>query len=457
MTMKNVTLKELWDLVLREIKKRLNNDQSAYSGFFAPTELYSLEKDEAIIKTDSNIAKEMLQKTYNELLSSSLRKVTETEYKITILSSKEIDERKNKDFSNLKRESKKEFFENSFISPNYTFDNFIVGKSNMQAYQSAMYVAKNPGNFNPLFIYSKSGLGKTHLLNAIGNLVKNDNPSKKVLYITTEDFVDEFVKFVQGDKDRSSLKDFFNTIDFLLIDDIQFLSNKPGTSTMFFNIFNSLVKQNKQIVITSDRTPSQLDGLEDRLVSRFSQGLSVSIEKPEKHTLIEILKLKIKSNGFDSSLFEDEALEFIAENNSKNIRELEGALNRILFFNVTSNNVEKINLDICKQAFNISSKDDKKADKLNASYIIQTVASYYNLTENQIMSKVRTLQISLARSIAMYLCRNILDMSLSSIAKEFDKKDHTTIMSACKKVDNLLKTDDNTKKAIKQLTKKIKS
>ena len=285
----------------------------------------------------------------------------------------------------------------------------------------------------------------------------NDNPSKKVLYITTEDFVDEFVKFVQGDKDRSSLKDFFNTIDFLLIDDIQFLSNKPGTSTMFFNIFNSLVKQNKQIVITSDRTPSQLDGLEDRLVSRFSQGLSVSIEKPEKHTLIEILKLKIKSNGFDSSLFEDEALEFIAENNSKNIRELEGALNRILFFNVTSNNVEKINLDICKQAFNISSKDDKKADKLNASYIIQTVASYYNLTENQIMSKVRTLQISLARSIAMYLCRNILDMSLSSIAKEFDKKDHTTIMSACKKVDNLLKTDDNTKKAIKQLTKKIKS
>ena len=454
--MAQARITEIWNLVLKKIEDTCK-DKVLFNNFFKSSTLYSLDHGQAVVSTNTRLAEKMLKEDYQTLISDCLNAVTETEYTLKIVCKDDLKEIKNSpmgfDDPNIGR---REFFEHSFIQPKFTFDNFVVGKSNEQAVQSAVYVSKNPGKLNPLFIYSKSGLGKTHLLNAIGNQVKNDNPSKRVLYITSEDFVDEFVKYVQGDKDRESLKDFFRHIDFLLIDDIQFMANKPGTCTMFFNIFNLLVNSEKQIVITSDRLPAELDGLEDRLVSRFSQGLSVGIEKPEKKTLIEILKLKIKSNGFDSSLFDEDALAYIAENNSKNIRELEGALNRILFFNVTANNVDRITLDICRQAFNYKTKEEKKGDKLTPEYIISTVASYYNLTENQIKSKVRTLQISLARAIAMYLCRNLLDISFVQIGKAFNGKDHTTVMAACTKVENLLKTDENTKKAIKSLQKKLK-
>jgi len=226
---------------------------------------------------------------------------------------------------------------------------------------------------------------------------------------------------------------------------------------MFFNIFNLLVSRGKQIVITSDRSPSQLEGLEERLVSRFSQGLSVNIEKPEKKTLIEILIMKIQSNGFDPALFDEDALEYIAENNSKNIRELEGALNRILFFNVSAKNTKRITLEIVRQAFSYDSNNRKKKGKLDAERIIYEVAKYYNLADSQIKSRVRTLQIALARAIAMYLCRNLLDMSFAAVGKAFNGKDHTTVMAACKKVENLLKTDANMKKAIKSLTNDLKN
>ncbi len=455
MTAKTTQISEIWKLVLENIKKSFD-DKVLYSNFFETAELYSLENNQALIITNTKIAQKILNDDYLSLLSNAITAVTETEYTVLVICKDQLKDYKKNSPETPVASQKKDFFSSSFIQPKYTFENFIVGKSNQQAVQSAIYVAKNPGKLNPLFLYSKSGLGKTHLLHAIGNEVKNENSSKKVLYITSEDFVDEFVKFVQGDNDRESLKEFFKSIDFLLIDDIQFLANKKATCTMFFNIFNQLVGANKQIVITSDRVPSQLEGLEERLVSRFSQGLSVSIEKPERKTLIEILKLKIKSNGFDSSLFDDDALEFVADNNSKNIRELEGALNRILFFNVTSNNTDRITLDICKQAFNYASKDEKKGDKLTSEYIISLVAQYYNLNEKQLKSRIRTSQIALARAIAMYLCRTCLNLSFLAVGQAFNGKDHTTVMAACTKVENLLKTDENMKKSIKVLQKKIK-
>jgi chromosomal replication initiator protein len=279
----------------------------------------------------------------------------------------------------------------------------------------------------------------------------------KVLYISSDDFTDEFVNFVKGESDRESLKDFFKSIDFLLVDDIQFLAGRPATGTMFFNVFNLLVGQKKQVVMTSDCPPSQLEGLEDRLVSRFSQGLSVSIEKPEKKTLIEIMKTKIKANGFDPTIFDEDALDYIAENNSKNVRVLEGALNRILFFNVSAGNTDRITLELAKQAFSDDADKSKKPGQLTPETIIETVAKYYNLTESQITAKVRTLQIALARSIAMYLCRTLINMSYASIGKAFNGKDHTTVLAAYEKVDNLLKTDDSMKKAIKTLTSQLKA
>lgn len=451
-------LSKIWELVLNELSSK-TQDRTLYNNFFVTSTLFSLDKGTAIIVTDSEISQKILSQDYSVLILNAIKKVTESDYTINIISKSDLKKYKTSGEEVVAggEVSHRAFFENAMLRSKYTFDNFVIGKSNEQAFQSAIYVAKHPGSFNPLFIYSQSGLGKTHLLNAIGNYVINENQSKKVLCITSEDFVDEFVKYVQGDNDRESLKDFFRTIDFLLIDDIQFLAGKRATCIMFFNIFNQLVSENKQIVITSDRSPSQLEGLEDRLVTRFSQGLSVSIEKPERKTLIEILKIKIKANGFDCSLFDENALEYIADNNSKNIRQLEGALNRILFFNVSSKNTDRITLEIAKQAFANETEQNSKNKKLTADRVIASVAKYYNLSDSQILSKVRTLQIALARAIAMYLCRLLLDMPFAAIGNAFNGKDHTTVMAACKKVESTLKTDNNMKVAIKYLTAELKA
>lgn len=453
MTSKSTQLSSIWNLALKILSEQVK-DRSLYNSFFATSFLFSLEHGNAVVVTDSAVSKKILTQDYSAVILKAINKVTESDYTLNIITPNEI---KNKSEPEPAVKKNTVFFESAFIQPKFTFESFVVGKSNQQAYQSALYVSKHPGSFNPLFIYSRSGLGKTHLLHAIGNAVHTYEPNKKVLYITSEDFVDEFVKYVRGDNDRESLKDFFKTVDFLLIDDIQFLTGKQATTTMFFNIFNLLVSHGKQIVITSDRSPSQLEGLEERLVSRFSQGLSVNIEKPERKTLIEILKLKIQANGFDSRLFDEDSLEYIAENNSKNIRELEGALNRILFFNVSAKNTDRITLELVRSAFQYDTTASKKKGKLDADKIIYEVAKYYNLADSQIKSRVRTLQIALARAIAMYLCRNLLDMSFAAVGKAFNGKDHTTVMAACKKVENMLKTDSNMKKAIKTLTTDLKN
>ncbi len=454
MTAKTEQISSIWKKVQEKLEETIK-DQTVINNFILPTYLYSLDDSKAVIVTDSSLSEKILTNDYQQIIIDALTKVTETKYNLEIIDKSKL--KKIKSGQEEKQGSSRNFFQNSALQPEYTFENFVVGKSNKQAYQSALYITTKPGAFNPLFIYSKSGLGKTHLLHAIGNAVKNANPAMKVLYITSDDFIDEFVKYVQGDSDKESLKDYFRTIDFLLIDDIQFLVRKPATGTMFFNIFNLLVSQKKQIVITSDRSPNELEGLEDRLVSRFSQGLSVCIDKPEKKTLIEILKLKIKSNGLDPKLFDDDALEYIADNNSSNIRVLEGALNRILFFNVSAGNTDRITLEIAKMAFAEDTSRKKAEGKITPDTVIEQVAKYYSLTTSQILSKVRTLQIALARAIAMYLCRTVLNMSFATIGNAFNGKDHTTVLAAYKKVDNLLKTDPRMKKAVNELTKILKS
>jgi chromosomal replication initiator protein len=453
---KIVQLDKIWKLTLKLLQDKIS-DRSLYSSFIEPCYLASLENGEAILVTESIIAKKVLENDHQQVISSCLNKVTESSYTLKIIFK---DELKKENISTTKTSSKSKkvnFFENSLLQEKFTFDNFVVGKANKEAFQAAKYVSKNQGKFNPLFIYSQSGLGKTHLLHAIGNYVKDTNSSKKVLYISTDDFINEFVNYATGDSDKESLKDFFRTIDYLLIDDIQLLCKKPATEIMFFNVFNLLVDSGKQIVITSDRSPNQLEGLEDRLVSRFSQGLSVNIEKPSLDTLIEISKMKIKSNGFDPSIFDDDALEYLTVNNSTNIRVLEGALNRILFFNIDSDNIDRITIDIVKRAFEKDIETIKKGEKLSVDKIINFVSNYYNLTPNQLLSSVKTSQIALARAIAMYLSRKLLNMSYPSIATAFKKKDHTTVISACKKVDNLIKTDDSMKKIINQLSSQLKA
>ena len=321
-----------------------------------------------------------------------------------------------------------------------------------------MFVASNPGKTlaQPLFIYSNSGLGKTHLLHAIGNYIKNARPNFKILYISTSDFVEEYVRYVKGEKEAESLKDFFASVDVLLLDDVQMLANKVKTQEMFFAIYNKLIDSSKQVVITSDKQPNELNGLEDRLVTRFCKGLVMRINEPDQNTCVEILRKKIEANGLDLERFDDAVLYFFADKFSKNVRELEGALNRLIFYVVSLKQTDKITMDVAMDAVQSLTGGKSVSSTLSEQKIINVVSDYYNLTPSQLTGRIRTGQIALARHIAMYLIRITLDIPLKKIGDMFGGKDHTTVMSAVQKVDKELKTDSELKAAIDELQKRIK-
>ena len=318
-------------------------------------------------------------------------------------------------------------------------------------------IANSPGKlFNPLLLYSESGLGKTHLMQAIGNAIHADSPTSKVLYVAASDFVDEYIRFAQGYKEEQSLTQFFkNDVDVLLIDDIQFLIGKKKTMEMFFVVFGDLVKAGKQIVITSDQHPNLLEGLDDRLRSRFQAGLVLSIKRPDLETSKAILRTKITLSGLDVNDFDEEVISFLAARFSNNVRELEGALTRLLFYTINMHPTKHITLTVATEAIQglISAQDDKS--KVTESRIINVVADYYNLTPSQITGKIRTSQIALARHIAMYLVKSLLDTPFTKIGQVFGGRDHATAMKGVEKVEKSLKTDPDMQKAVSELKAKL--
>ena len=399
-----------------------------------------------------------MKTTYYNLISDKLKEVSETDFEIEFVSKDDLPSSKI-NLEKLEKARNNTYFENAKINPQYTFDNFVVGPFNREASQAALLVASKPGKmFNPLFIYSYSGLGKTHLMHAIGNsILKNSNPNSNILYITANDFVEEYIKYVRADKDSESLKDYFKTVDILLLDDVQFLADKVKTSEMFFYIYQHFIQEGKQIVITSDRQPNEIKNLEDRLVSRFNQGLVVSINEPDQPTCVEILKKKIVANGQNLSIFDDDVISYLALKFSKNVRELEGALNRLIFYVINLKQANVITMDLALEALQPLTGAKVLASELNESKIINVVSDYYNLTPSQLKGKNRNGQIAMARHIAMYLIRiTIPNASLKKIGELFGGKDHTTVINAISKVEKELKTDQTVKAAIEELQKRIK-
>lgn len=448
----------IWKKILQNVESELRKDHHVYETFFAETKLLHLKSDEMIILTSSILCKQYLSSTneHSKLLKSSIKKITGTSYKLKFVLPGDENESQNSSDIEQVQNNNYTFFSNLKINPKYTFDNFVVGECNSEAVRAALMVANKPNIiFNPLFIYSKSGLGKTHLLHAIGNYYKEKHPKAHVLYITTDAFIDEFIKYVHGSQDSQSLKDFFKTVDLLLVDDIQFLAEKKATAEMFFYIFNSLVNNGKQIVLTSDRHPRDLRGLEDRLVSRFSMGLSENMQTPDTTTMLEILKRKITNHGLSIDNYDQQGLLFLAETFCKNVRELEGALNRLLFHTVTLRGDEKVSLKDIEEAVDIMipNKDSKK--NLNEDTIIEEVAKYYNLSSEQIKSSVRTAQIALARRISMYLCRVLLNSTYKQIGKVLNK-DHSSVITGVEKVGTDLKTDSQLVTAVNDIKKALK-
>ena len=339
--------------------------------------------------------------------------------------------------------------ENGLIT-NYLFNNYIVGSSNNIAYAAAVAVADNPGEddmYNPLFLYGGVGLGKTHLMHAIGNHVISCNPDAKVLYVSCEKFTTELVEAIR-DKKTIEFKEKYRQLDLLLIDDVQFLSGKEAAQEEFFHTFNALFDAKKQIVMCSDRKPSEIQTLTDRLVSRMSKGLIFDIKSPDFETRTAILEKKAESKNIK---IPSEILQYIAYTITSNIREMEGALNKIVIYAKFNNRV--IDMELAEEVMKDVIKDNKA--NITVSYIQETVSDFYKVTLDELLSKRRTKPLTTYRHIAMYLCRKLLEDSLEEIGEKFGGRDHSTVMNGCDKVCKLIETNEEKAAEIKSIEKRI--
>lgn len=436
---------KMWTDCLNDIKELLN-DQVKYDTFYSSASLLEFKNGLAKLVVEMQLQK-MVLNTDKEMLKEAIsHRFNMRCDEIEIILKDELDNPDNapEHLVEIKSNLKEEF----------TFEQFVVGTSNKLAQAASLAVAINPGeSFNPLFIYGNSGLGKTHLLNAIGNYVKKNRVNAKVLYIPCLDFVDDYINHIKNGK-IDVFNEKYRSVDVLLVDDIQWLAGKEKSHEVFFQIFNRMILQKKQIVLTSDRMPQEISGLEQRLVSRFNSGLSVGIDSPEFETALAILKNKLEMRNFDMDTIDDEVLSFMASNFSGNVRDLEGAVNRLIFYSILEN-INRITMNVALEAFKDQSSTSTSG-VLTAEKIKKTVAEYYNLTLNQLVGKSRMSNITMARHIAMYLVRDLLNLSFIKIGEEFGGRDHSTVMSACEKVSNLLKKDEAYKEALIELKTMLK-
>ena len=447
---------QLWDKALRKIEDQIGEKQ-VFDSFFSTSYIYEISGNTIVVAVKSSLGVTLMQTKYNELIKNVIDELTQSNFAIQYIEEGKI-QQKETNVEIVQENKKPQYFRDAVIDSSLTFENFVVGQFNREASHASLIVASNPGKmYNPLFIYSNSGLGKTHLLHAIGNyVIREKMPNANILYITANNFVEEYVKFVRGEKESQSLRDFFKNVDVLLLDDVQFLANKPQTEEMFFYIYNDLINKGKQIVITSDRQPNELNKMEDRLVTRFTQGLIVSIQEPDQITCVEILKKKIAAKGRKVDNFDENVLYFLADRFNKTVRELDGALDRLIFIADMEGKSDNITMDIALSAVSPIKGGKQLSSQISEQKIINVVADYYNLSPSELTGKSRSGQIALARHIAMYLIRNTLDIPLKKIGDMFGGKDHTTVMSGISKVDKELKTDRSLKEAVDELQKRIK-
>ena len=451
----------LWSKLLSQIKEELST--LSYSTWFADTQLYKLDNGKAYIIVPMPLHKRHLVDNYSDIIIAKLNDITGSNYELCLLLKEEIEDIDEKitqsdDEKVLDNVMDNNDNVNNNLNKKYTFDSFIVGNSNKFAHAAALSVAENPGSmYNPLFLYGNSGLGKTHLMHAIGNYIVL-NSSKRVLYVTSEQFRQDFVKANRKDDDGTNFNyvDFFKNkyrnIDVLLIDDIQYLGGASKSQEEFFHTFNNLYNDSKQIIISSDRSPEDLKIFEDRLRTRFTWGLQVNIYPPELPLRKEILKKKIVANDFEKDIPED-VIEYMANNIGPDVRKLEGAVTRLIAYSAIMGG-ENITLDLAIEALKdfISKGIGEKND---IQRIQRIVSEYFQITVEDIRSKKRSSNIAFPRQIAMYLCRNMTNESFPKIAIEFGGKDHSTVMYSVEKIENEIKVNKDLANIIEKLKKEI--
>ncbi len=447
-------INNIWDLFLEKMKQQIN--PMHFETWFADTKLISLDENCAKVLVPMSVHKKHLKENYNDLVVELFTEITGTNFNFEYVLEEEL---KNNIVINTDEIGVPSISFDSNLDSRYTFDNFIVGQSNKFAKATSLAVAEKPGYmYNPLFIYGKSWLGKTHLMHAIGNYISK-NSNMKVLYVTSEKFVEDFINIYRKNKndnnfeDVDSFKKKYRDIDVLMIDDIQYLEIANKTQQEFFNTFNELHCNNKQIIISSDRSPDDLNKLEERLRTRFNWGLTIDILPPDFKLRMDIIDKKIEANNI-SCEFPNDVKEYIASNCTSDIRKLEGAITRVFAYSIIMNGSE-ITLDLAIEALkdyfvkSIISKN--KVDQVQ-----QVVAAHYNITVEDLKSKKRNANISVPRQVAMYICRTVLEESLPKIGMEFGGKDHTTVMHSVDKIKKEITNDASFKNEIDKLISKIK-
>ena len=445
--MKNTTT--LWHNALNRISKDIS--AVSFDLWVKPIEPLDIKDGVLILSSSSTVAKNQILKNFLDTIKSAVvaefRGITDCE----IFSPAEKEEylKYNKPFEEIKDVSATGNQYDNF-NTKYTFDNFVVGKSNQFVFAASHSVAENPSlKFNPLFIYGGVGLGKTHLLHAIGNYIKQNTPKKKIVYITCENFINDYVDAIRSsssnDRIITNFREKYRNLDILMIDDIQFISNKTGLQEEFFHTFNDLYQKNKQIIISSDRPPREIPTLEERLKSRFASGLIQDIQKPDFETRVAILQKKAMIEKY---LVEPDVFQFIAERVDTNIREMEGFLSKVVFYaNLIGKQIAT--LTDAKEALKNYLETSKEA--LSSDRIITAVSDYYNIAREDILGKKKTKEIVSARQVCIYLITELMDLPLTAIGEVFGGRDHTTIIHSRDKICELVKTKTSIAVAITDL------
>ncbi|MGM8212869.1 chromosomal replication initiator protein DnaA [Virgibacillus sp. W0430] len=449
--MENV--EELWMAALKKIETKIS--KPSFETWLKNTKASDLNGDTIVIRVPNEFAKDWLEGHYTDLIADILHEITgaHLKAKFIIPESAElsaIDETKRKDKD--KKAKQKEQTQRSMLNPKYTFDTFVIGTGNRFAHAASLAVAEAPAkSYNPLFIYGGVGLGKTHLMHAIGHYVQEHNPQANVVYLSSEKFTNEFINSIMDNK-AGTFRNKYRNVDVLLVDDIQFLAGKEQTQEEFFHTFNTLHEENKQIIISSDRPPKEIPTLEDRLRSRFEWGLITDITPPDLETRIAILTKKAKAEGLVD--IPNEVMLYIANQIDTNIRELEGALIRVVAYS------SLINQDIDTSLAVDALKDiipNNKPKKITVVAIQEVVGEKYGVKLEDFLAKKRTKSIAFPRQIAMYLSRELTDLSLPKIGEEFGGRDHTTVIHAHTKISKMLDSDESLAVELEEIKEKLKS
>ena len=447
-------LKEQWEEILYLVKVEHELSDISFKTWLKPLQIHSVtDHTVTILVPSEQMGIDYITKKYMFPIKVAIAEMTGKEYEIEFILPEQAKKYENKKkFSSVNLVDNSSNAEKANLNPKYTFDTFVVGNNNKFAHAAALAVAESPGKmYNPLFIHGGAGLGKTHLMHSIAHFILNQNPEKRVLYVTSETFTNELIDSIRNGNNTSMTKfrEKYRNVDVLLIDDIQFIIGKESTQEEFFHTFNDLHNNKKQIIISSDKPPKDIETLEARLRSRFEWGLIADISSPDFETRMAILHKKEENDGYD---IDNEVIKYIAMNIKSNIRELEGALNKLVALSNLEN--REITVRLAEEALkDIISPDEKK--EVTPALIISIVAEHFHITEDDIKSNKRNSEIVYPRQIAMYLCSNMTSVGLKKIGAEMGNRDHSTVLHGSKKIAEEIKTSDTVRNTVEILKKKI--